>query len=220
MFNNNTISNSTANFGQANNLTVGSKPNDITTLYNIDNCLLSKITSIYQSYIPGTIEYKFKHLFYNISENKIIKPINMSDSEWQKIYINDYLMPVELNYDEIVQRVQKQNDLILKLNNSKYVIIQSIENLNNKKNIIIGKIKQLIYKFRRISKQYIVNDDLLDSNFQVELGKFRNKLYIVDEIESKKIMDGIKYKLQERIKQVKNDLKDLEQGGLKYQIEE
>lgn len=144
----------------------------------------------------------------------------MSDSEWQKIYINDYLMPVELNYDEIVQRVQKQNDLILKLNNSKYAIIQSIENLNNKKNIIIGKIKQLIYKFRRISKQYIVNDDLLDSNFQVELGKFRNKLYIVDEIESKKIMDGIKYKLQERIKQVKDDLKDLEQGGLKYQIEE
>ena len=144
----------------------------------------------------------------------------MSDSEWQKISINDYLMPVELNYDEIVQRVQKQNDLILKLNNSKYAIIQSIENLNNKKNIIIGKIKQLIYKFRRISKQYIVNDDLLDSNFQVELGKFRNKLYIVDEIESKKIMDGIKYKLQERIKQVKDDLKDLEQGGLKYQIEE
>ena len=92
--------------------------------------------------------------------------------------------------------------------------------MNNKKNIIIGKIKQLIYKFRRISKQYIVNDDLLDSNFQVELGKFRNKLYIVDEIESKKIMDGIKYKLQERIKQVKDDLKDLEQGGLKYQIEE
>lgn len=222
----NILNNSGNNTGNPNNNT--SAPFG----YNSGNPLVDSIPSVPSDinriladlracYYPSSGAYKFQYTFYNLSPTPISRPSHFSPGTWRELYINDYLMPVVLNKEQIEERQQKQNNLIMQLNNSKYSMIQSLEVLKNKRTVIESKLKSLIGKFRYIGKQYINNNSNINGSNAVEVEfSLRDKLYLKDPEEGKRVMGEIKKKLLERIEKVREEIKEMDHFGIKNSMTE
>ncbi|OQS54157.1 hypothetical protein EHP00_2236 [Ecytonucleospora hepatopenaei] len=100
-------------------------------------------------------------------------------------------MPVRLNYDQIQQRHNKQNELILKLNNSKFDMNEKLDSLRSMSMAVQNKMKTVVVLLRK----YIKNSFLLKGKgnlqgsggftyeeFNLE-GVTRDKLYLSDRSE-------------------------------------
>lgn len=174
-----------------------------------------QLKKIFDSYTVTSPEYKFKHVFYTLSPVKIVKSPEFTEEEWQKYYINEYLMPVILNKDQITMRHDKQNELIMKLNKSKFDINEKLEQLNCQKQVVHNKMKVCIELLRKYIKKKSVNSYECEYVEEEKGFEGRNKFYLRNAAEGLSTMNILRDKLVGLSKKIKEDLKDLEQGGIK-----
>ncbi|KAL6120483.1 hypothetical protein NUSPORA_02785 [Nucleospora cyclopteri] len=148
--------------------------------------------------MPGSPLYKFKYTFYNIPKGQ---------------NNNQSLIQVELSKDEITKRRAQQTELILKLNDAKFCVNKDIELLRNKKEATKNRLKNLIAKYRRISKQYMANTTLLPAQIEKEVvGIKREKFYLIRNGESFDftVLEEMKEKLEKFLKKINEDIRNID----------
>lgn len=218
--NNQNINNSMNN---QNNTNLNPFGNSTMQQNNAQNTLIfrnQRLTDIYNAYLPNSLTYKFSNVFYNLSQTKIQKPNNFTDEEWKKYYINDHLMPVKLTFEEICARHKKQNDLIMKLNTSKFDMNEKLDALNNLKMVVHNKMKKIIGLLRKHIKNNLTNASINSYSLNnpnvisLQNSASREKLYVQDKNSVLFAFLKIKKQLEEMEEKIKRDLKDLEQGGI------
>lgn len=138
---------------QSNNLMpVGTTQQPITKAQE----LLTVLDNIENSYNPSSQLYKFTHVFYNIVNTPIERPLNFPQDLWNKYYIpNSSLMPVLLNKKQIDERKAAQRDLETKLSESRNGILKQLESLRFKKEMVKNKLEGVVVNFRKKTRKYI-----------------------------------------------------------------
>ena len=121
--------------------------------------LLSSLESLENSYNPNSNLYKFSQVFYNIVDYPVSRPADFPLDLWTKYFIPDApLMPVILNKIQIEESKHMQNDLIIKLSESKSGLLKKIESLKVKRESVKSKLESVVDKFRSRTKKYVYCD--------------------------------------------------------------
>ncbi|ORD94285.1 hypothetical protein ECANGB1_944 [Enterospora canceri] len=192
------------------NLSNTNLTNATTMIGGNNSAITEQINTVLSCYVPGSPNYKFSYWFYNLSNTPVVRPADMGMEQWNELYINQHLMPVKLNCEQIRTRREQQNDLTIKLNNTKQDTLEQIGGLNSKKNTIRNKLKTLVYKFRKVAKGFIRQNEHIYMNTDTDGMIKREKLYLADQEEGILQMEEIKERLNDLLKRIKKD----ERGSL------
>lgn len=133
--------------------------------------LLKILDSLENCYNPNSPDYKFSHVFYSIVDFPVERPENFPIDLWAKYFIPETsLMPVILNRAQIEERKEMQNDLILKLTESKSGILKKLDALKVKKELVKDKLEKVVGIFRARTKKFV------DCDRNINLGKIQTEI--------------------------------------------
>lgn len=118
--------------------------------------LLNTLNSLESCYTPTSPNYKFSHVFYNIVDSPFERPSDFPVDLWAKYFIPEApLMPVILNRIEIEERKELQNELIVKLVESKSGIHKKLESLKVKRELVKNRLNTVVENFKNKTKKYV-----------------------------------------------------------------
>lgn len=146
--------------------------------------LLNTLENIENSYNPASPAYKFTHVFYNIVDFPVVKPPAIPQDIWDKYFIpNSPLMPVILNKEQIDDRRRVQDNLFLKLTESRSGILKRLENLRFKREMVKSKLQNTIGKFRERMRKYIYVSEDVPEVYRIRTDIEERERYVVRERE-------------------------------------
>lgn len=142
--------------------------------------LLTVLENIENSYNPSSPQYKFAHVFYNIVDTQVERPFDFPPELWSRYYIpSSPLMPVILNKQQIEERKKTQNELILRLAESRSGILKKLESLKFKREMVKNKLQNTVCKFRAKLRKYVYCKEENDGVYRLQTDVMeRNKLVL------------------------------------------
>ncbi|KAM0677574.1 hypothetical protein BDAP_001901 [Binucleata daphniae] len=114
---------------------------------NIEN----EIENILQAYNKQSANYQFSYIFYNLSQTRINTnmPIDLWNDAIQKAPSQYHTPVLLLGFDELEDRIKKQNETLKNINESEIVLKKRVNELNYKMKAIKTKVNDLCKKTRK-----------------------------------------------------------------------
>jgi len=190
--------------------------NNSNTTSNKTRELLSVLDNIENSYNPSSPSYRFTHVFYNIVDSPVQRPPTFPLDLWAKHFIpNSPLMPVLLNKEQIEERRRIQDDLHLKLTESRSGVLRRLESLRFKRELVRNKLQNAVLKFRERMRKYVYCSEEVAGVYRVQSETEEREKFVVGEKEEVlKHLVRMKERLERLEKRIGESIHTSERGML------
>ncbi|KAM0686237.1 Nucleoporin nup57, partial [Conglomerata obtusa] len=136
-----------------------------------------EIDTLLNNYNKQSSTYPFAYTFYNLSHIRN-RPVNFPPNEWavalQKapsIYHTPFILK---GFDELDERVRKQNDIISSINDSEDGLNRRVDEMNIRLGVLRGSVNELVKKCRE--RCNVSGDGERVDEIQEKLWKIKEKM--------------------------------------------